>query len=168
MNFPPETERLIFRNWTNADLESFQVICSDADIMQFVGDGTPWTVERTQQWIDRACEMAATLGFCQWALIHKETFTLIGFCGFVPTIDGAEIGWRLSKEYWSQGLATEAARTTLQHGFENLGFRRVIATVQSPNRASLRVCDKLGMQAESTYQRNGREVVVYSISHPRD
>ena len=50
-----------------------------------------------------------------------------------------------------------------KHGFEKLGFDRVIAYVQSPNRASMRVCEKLGLKSESSFQRNGREVAVFSI-----
>ncbi len=67
-----------------------------------------------------------------------------------------------------RGLATEAARTVLKYGFDELGFQRAIATVQSPNRASIRVCEKLGMTSETSVQRNGREVIVYSIGEGHD
>lgn len=136
--------------------------------MQHVGDGNPWPVERTKQWIDRAREMSKSNGYCQWALIHKESSALIGFCGFVPKSDGAEIGWRLTKEYWGKGLATEAALHLLKYGFTNLGFRRVIAKVQSLNRASMRVCEKLGMKPKSKFLRNDRDLVLYSINIPKD
>lgn len=161
---PIETDRLIFRDWTPADLGPFHSICTDLAVMQFVGDGTPWSIERTRQWIEGASEMSKKGGYCQWALVLKATSALIGFCGFIPADDGAEIGWRLAKDCWGQGLATEAARTALKHGFDELGFPRVIATVQSQNRASIRVCDKLGMTLEARIQRNGREVTLFSIN----
>lgn len=166
MPIPPETERLIFRNWIPADLAAFHAICCDPDVMQFVGTGEPWLLERTRQFIERAMEMSRTLGFCQWALIHKSHSALIGFCGFIPASDGtgAEIGWRLAKESWGQGLATEAAHAVLKHGFETLGFPRIIATVQSPNRASVRVVEKLGMKLEKTIYRHGRDVLLFSAS----
>lgn len=71
MTIPPETERLIFRDWTVADLEPFHSLCADPSVMQFVGDGEPWSLERADQFIARACEMSQTLGFCQWPMIHK-------------------------------------------------------------------------------------------------
>lgn len=163
MTIPLETQRLVFRDWTASDLEPFQLLCADPNVMEFVGDGTPWSRERSEQFVARACEMSRTHGFCQWPIIFKPCSTLIGFCGFVPASDGAEIGWRLAKERWGQGIATEAARAVLRHGFETLEFKRIIATVQSANRASIRVVDKLGMQAESTFHRSGREVILYSI-----
>ena len=167
MAIPLETERLIFRDWNAADLEPFHSLCADPSVMQFVGTGEPWSLERTEQFIARARETSQTLGFCQWPMIHKPCSAAIGFCGFVPTSDGAEIGWRLAKEYWGRGLATEAARAVLKHGFETLGFQRIVATVQSPNRASTRVVEKLGMQPESHFQRNGREVILFSIMRER-
>lgn len=158
-----ETERLIVRDWAAADVSPFQVICSDPRVMQFIADGEPWSLEQTKQFVSRAMEMSRSLGYCQWPLIDKSNSALIGFCGFVPAEGGAEIGWRLSRDFWGKGLATEAARAVLKHGFEMLGFQRVIATVQSPNHASIRVVEKLGMQVESRFSRNGRDVVQFAI-----
>jgi [ribosomal protein S5]-alanine N-acetyltransferase len=90
------------------------------------------------------------------------------YCGFVQTKESAEIGWRLAPEYWGQGLATEAARVVLEHGFQELSFQRVIATVQAENRASIRVIEKLDMQHESSFQRNGRDVFMYEIGNDKD
>lgn len=165
---PPMTDRLIFRDWNTTDLEAFQSICSDPAVMRFVGDGEPWSLERTQQWIDQAIEMSRTSGFCLWALNLRETSTLVGFCGFRTATDGTEIGWRLAQACWGRGLATEAARTVLHHGLEKIGFDRVFANVQSPNRASIRVCEKIGLKPESSFQRNGREVLVYSINRGQE
>ncbi|MBI5761469.1 MAG: GNAT family N-acetyltransferase [Planctomycetales bacterium] len=164
---PLETERLILRDWQPEDLEAFHAICTDPSVMQFVGDGEPWARERTEQFVGRACEMSQAVGFCQWPVIYKPSSTVIGFCGFVPANDGGEIGWRLAQEYWGRGLATEAARAVLELGFETLGFQRIIATVQSPNRASIRVVEKLGLKPESRFHRNGRELIVFSITNQR-
>ena len=166
MTIPLETERLIFRDWNATDVEPFHSLCADPSVMQFVGDGEPWSRARTDQFVASAREMSQTLGFCRWPVIYKPSSAVIGFCGFVPASDGAEIGWRLAKEYWGRGLATEAARAVLKYGFETLGFQRIIATVQAPNSASIRVVEKLGMKAESTFQRGGREVILFSISRP--
>lgn len=133
--------------------------------MQFVGDGDAWSRDRTRQWIDQAIETSQTFGYCLWPLIQRESSTLIGFCGFRPAQDAAEIGWRLARDCWGRGFATEAARAVLKHGLETLGFHRIIAHVQSPNLPSIRVCEKLGLQHESNFLRNGRDIRVYSINN---
>jgi RimJ/RimL family protein N-acetyltransferase len=160
------TDRLIFRDWTAADLQAFHAICSDPAVMQFVNDGQTWPAERTKLWIEDSIQTARTHGYSKWALIFKETSELIGYCGYLPTETGPEIGWRLAKRFWGMGLATEAATAVLKHGFEILGFQRVIAQVNSGNRPSLRVCEKLGMKFDHSIDRNGRTVLVYAISRP--
>lgn len=168
MSMPHPTERLVFREWHDADLPKFQAICSDPLVMEFVGTGEPWPLDKSQQFIERAREMSQTLGYCQWPLIHAGDSELIGFCGFVPARDGVvEIGWRLARQYWGKGLATEAARAVLAHGFETLRVQRIIATVQSSNRASMRIIEKLNMSLESSFMRNGREVLQFAIISPQ-
>ncbi len=164
---PPPTERLVFRDWNAADLAAFQAICSDPVVMEFVGTGEPWSLIQTEQFITRAHEMSESLGYCQWPLTHKADSVVIGFCGFIPATNGAEIGWRLARAYWGQGLATEAARAVLKHGFETLAFQHITATVQSSNRASIRIMEKLNMNAESSFRRNGRDVLQFSIHNPQ-
>lgn len=165
--FVLETQRLVLRHWTDTDLEPFHSICSDPRVMQFVGDGQAWSLERTKDFIDRAVAQSQQHGYCQWALSLKDDGTLIGFCGFVPAEHGAEVGWRLAFQHWGRGLATEAAQAAMKYGFEKLGFERIIATVQSGNQASLRVVEKLGMHEEGSIERNGREVLVFAITKPQ-
>ena len=67
-------------------------------------------------------------GFGMWATIHKATGKFIGRCGLTPMdIEGRgeiEVGYMLAKEYWGQGLATEAALAILRYGFEQAGNSR--------------------------------------------
>lgn len=161
---PPDTERLSFREWLDDDLDRFHAICSDPRVMEYVGNGQVWSRERTGQFIQSAIDTLRQHGFCQWAVIHKSDQKLIGYCGFVRTETGPEIGWRLAPEHWGQGLATEAARAILQYGFKTLRFDRVMATVQSANAASIRVIEKLGMKLEDSFDRAGREVRVYATA----
>ena len=136
--------------------------------MQYVGEGAAWSRERTRQFIEEALATEKQYGYCRWPLILKEDGMLAGFCGFAPAENGAEIGWRLARGNWGQGLATEAARAVLKFGIEELGFQRVTATVQSGNEASLRVAEKLRMAVEQRIERNGREVLILVKAAPGD
>jgi RimJ/RimL family protein N-acetyltransferase len=106
---PPDTERLMFREWREEDFEPFHAICSDSRVMQHIGDGQVWQRGRTTQFIHSANEMLRHQVYCQWTLVHKADNKLIGYCGFVTTDTNPEIGWRLASDYWGQGLATEPA-----------------------------------------------------------
>jgi len=139
--------------------------------MQFVGDGQPWSRQQSIQFIQRAIDSFQQRKYCQWAMELKLESNCIGYCGLVPFDTGpdseskvAEIGWRIARSQWGRGLATEAARSVLDYGFNELRLERILATVQLHNRASQRVAEKLGMIRQKTILRNHREVLLFEIS----
>jgi RimJ/RimL family protein N-acetyltransferase len=87
-------------------------------------------------------------GFGFWALEHAGE--LIGFCGiswvwfdahFTPAV---EIGWRLRRDAWGQGFATEAARAAMAFGWQ-LGLDQIIAFLVPSNQRSAAVAERIGM-----------------------
>jgi len=65
----------------------------------------------------------------------------------------AEAGWRLRREHWRQGLATEGAAALLAHGFGTVGLGTVWAETMAVNVASRGVMEKLGMRHVRTEHR---------------
>ena len=106
-------------------------------------------------------KQSRTRGWVLWPVIHRADSRFIGFCGFGEE-DNSEVGmgWRLLPEYWGQGLATEAAAATLQHGFATWGFSHVVAYVQKPNAASIRVMEKIGMISASPKDAGIKQIIV--------
>ena len=66
-----------------------------------------------------------------------------------PTV--ADLGYRLVRRWWRQGLATEASRALLRHAFETVGMRRVIAQTMAVNTASRGVMSAAGLTYVRTY-----------------
>ena len=137
--------------------------------MRYIGDGTPWSEERSRQFVERQIELYGERGFCLWKLSPKEGGGLIGFCGLqpLPGTPDIEIGWWLARAWWGRGLATEAARAALGDGFERVGLSRIVAIAQPANTASIRIMLKLGMRHEGTIKPRGIPVVLYSVEMPR-
>ncbi len=72
----------------------------------------------------------------------RDTSEMIGFCGLkkLPDLPGeVDMGFRLAREHWGRGLATEAAAEVLRFGFETLELERIIALVDAGNDRSIRV-----------------------------
>jgi RimJ/RimL family protein N-acetyltransferase len=162
-----ETERLWLREWSLDDLEEARPIFTDPEVMRYISGGAPRSDEQIREFIARQQNHFRTRGFCLWKLLLKPDARLIGFCGLQPLeLDSApevEIGWRLAKDQWGRGLATEAARLALRHAVEHAGLTRVIAVAMPENRASLRVMEKLGMKYERATEKDGFPVVIYSL-----
>jgi RimJ/RimL family protein N-acetyltransferase len=164
-----ETARMRLVPWQPDDWLLLRPIATDPEVMRYISDGEPWLDERTREFVGRQITHFDRLGYCLWKLLLKETSAMIGFCGLQP-LDGTaetEIGWWLARGAWGQGLATEAARTALQDGFERARLARIVAVALAANRASIHVMEKLGMKYEREMIHRGFEVVLYAVKRPR-
>jgi RimJ/RimL family protein N-acetyltransferase len=97
-------------------------------------------------------------GFGEWALELKGTGAFIGFAGlawvgfessFTPAV---ELAWRLAPAHWGQGYATEAAKAAIEAAFGVLGMKEVVAFTVPANHRSIAVMQRLGMQADGTFE----------------
>jgi len=144
-----KTERLILREWNEADREPFAQMNADSRVMEYLGE----TMSRQQSdaVADRIEAHFKAHGFGLCAADLAESGEFIGFIGLaVPTFEAAftpcvEIGWRLAAEYWGAGLATEGAREIVRYAFEELGLAELVSLTAIGNERSRRVMAKLGM-----------------------
>ena len=146
-----ETERLVLRRFTEADLDNLFDLDGDPEVMRFLTGGKPTPREvirnETLPRILHYYERFAGLGF--WAVNEKSTGDFLGCFEFRPPEGGGpdevELGYRLRKSAWGRGCATEGARALIRKGFAELGVRRVVAQAMAVNTASRRVMEKVGL-----------------------
>ena len=164
-----ETDRLVLSTWQSSDWLALRPIATDVEVMRYISGGVPWTDERIQLFVNRQVELFVERGFCRWKLLLKPTQEMIGFCGVGYWREGPEleIGWWLARAYWGRGLASEAARLALQDAFERAGLHRIISIARPENAASLRIMEKLGLQPEGKFEKEGVRLVRYSIDCPQ-
>lgn len=146
-----ETTRLTLRRFTPDDIDVLVALDNDADVMRFVNNGAG--VERSEvmetldEWIAAYDDRP---GFGFWAADDKQTGDFIGWFHFRSRADGrateAELGYRLRREHWGRGLATEGSRALIDKGFEDLDIERVLAETMSVHAASRRVMEKAGLR----------------------
>ncbi|SNS61775.1 Protein N-acetyltransferase, RimJ/RimL family [Actinoplanes regularis] len=165
------TPRTILREWQEDDLDAFARITAQPEVMRWIRDGRTLDRAGTAERIGAFQQHWAEHGFGLFALVLRETGELAGFTGlavptFLPEIMPAvEIGWRLGREHWGRGLATEAARAVVDHARADLGLKRLVSIHQVGNDASARVMIKIGMHLdrETVSPDNGRSVRVYAM-----
>jgi RimJ/RimL family protein N-acetyltransferase len=146
---PIVTERLILRGWREEDKPALAAINADPEVMRFF----PATLSRAESdaLVDRLKVAEGEFGMTFFAAEEQASGRLIGFIGMMPTPDflrmtpDVEIGWRLARDMWGRGLATEGARALLRAGFEDLGLARIVAFTVPANTASRRVMEKIGL-----------------------
>ena len=158
-----ETERLVLRRFTGADVDALCGLDGDPEVMRFITGGrpTPRDVIRdeTLPRFLRAYERYE--GFGVWAAVERSTGDFVGWFEFYPP-DGrgpeeAELGYRLLRSAWGKGYATEGSRALIRRGFTDLGVRRVVAETMTVNAASRRVMEKAGLKYVRTFHQEWPE-----------
>ena len=124
------TERLILRKFTPQDAQDFYNLNNDPEVLKFTGDLPFPSVMEAESFL-KNYDANEKYGIGRWAVILKSKLEFIGFCGlkYHPDKDIVEIGYRLYKSFWGQGFATEAAKASIQYGFEKLGYKKIVAHV---------------------------------------
>jgi ribosomal-protein-alanine N-acetyltransferase len=147
-----ETERLILRHQMIDDLDELWALYQNPNITKYIPDAPRTRAEAQEEleWHMHGHPKHPELGL--WATIHKETGKFIGRCGLLPwEIDGKleiEVAYLLDKNFWHQGLATEAATGILKYAFDNLNLSRIICLIDPDNLASQKVAIRIGMTLE--------------------
>lgn len=162
MNRIIETERILLRPFCIEDIERFAEICANPNVMRYIGDGQPVSLEVITEKIPEWIELYEKQKYGLMALVLKKTNELIGFCGFIHQIvDGdeyIELGYRLDEAYWGRGIATEAAMAARDYAFNVLEIPLLISIINHQNDASKRVAKKVGMSLMK--QTNFKNVLV--------
>jgi RimJ/RimL family protein N-acetyltransferase len=162
-----QTERLLLRRWRESDRERFAVMNADPIAMEYMI--SPLTREQSDAFADRIETHFVEHDFGLWAVEMPSDAPFIGFVGLsIPRFDAhfmpaVEIGWRIDRDYWGRGLATEAARAALADGFGRLGLKEIVSFTVPANVRSIRVMEKLGMTRDP---RDDFEHPVVPLGHP--
>lgn len=149
------TKRLGLRKWSDADFLPFAAMNKDKEVMKYF----PKTLsdEETAALINRINAHFGKHGFSLFAIEKLATKELIGFAGFmIPSFKSfftscVEIGWRIKKEEWNKGYATEAAKACLHYGFKTLQFEKVYSFTSAINVKSENLMKKIGMTKEGEF-----------------
>lgn len=142
-----ETDRLLLRQWQDSDLQTWSEMNADAEVMRYFE--RTLSVQESLSMAERIREHISETGWGLWALEVKEHSKFAGFVGLskkdfgLPFMPCVEIGWRLHKAFWGQGLATEAAKLVLEFGLRE--FRSVYSYTSVVNQPSQNVMKKIGL-----------------------
>ena len=144
------TARLRLRQWREDDLAPFAALNADPQVMEFF----PKTLTRAESdaMAGRIREHFVRHGFGLWAVDAPGVAGFMGFVGLaVPSFEAhftpcVEIGWRLAREHWGHGYATEAATAVLAFGFGDCALEEIVSFTVPANIPSRRVMGRLGMR----------------------
>ena len=151
-----ETDRLVLRRFTADDLDLIVDLDSDPQVKHYIDNGAEVDrgelAEMLEWWLGYYDRFA---GYGFWAAIEKSTDRFLGWFHLRPG-EGAgplepELGYRLRRDAWGQGYATEGSKALVDKAFSELGAERVTASTMVVNAASRRVMEKAGLRYMRTF-----------------
>ena len=161
------TKRLRLEPFTDAHFDGLYDMNRDPEVMRYI-TGKPETPEYTRETIARVQARWAEWGYSWWSFIELETGLLIG-AGCIQHIgrDKAnphEIGWRLRRDRWGRGYASEAAQAMAAFAFDTVKAPQLVAVCQPANTASSHVMKKLGMHYRGEERWYDMDCAVYGMT----
>lgn len=148
-----ETPRLLLREIAEADIPAIHELHSLPETDQYNTMGIPVALQVTRDLVYAWLQMQAATPRTSYifAVVLKETQQLAGLFGMtlsVPKKKSAEVWYKLHKDHWRRGFASESLECMLQFAFETLALHRIVAGCAVENIASIRVMEKAGMLRE--------------------
>jgi RimJ/RimL family protein N-acetyltransferase len=167
-----DTERLDLRRWAEADAAGLADLNRDAAVVEFVNHGVPFTPAESRLVSNKIAEHWTDYGFGLWSARLAGDPQLLGFIGvchplwFPECAHMVEVGWRLRRDAWGHGYATEGGRAAIEHAFTAMPLREIVAFVHPDNARSHAVARRLGMAYERRVRHPSRphDVDVYVIA----
>ncbi|MEO8344986.1 MAG: GNAT family N-acetyltransferase [Betaproteobacteria bacterium] len=143
-----ETLRLSMRNFTLDDFDDLYALNSDPRVMKYIADGTVSTRDEVAGALRRFVRYSTLypdLGI--WHTSRRDTGAFIGFfaLNYTGKSTDIEIGYRLLRNAWGLGFATEGATALAHYGFDDLCLDRIIGVTLPGNKASQSVLMKAGL-----------------------
>lgn len=156
------TSRLLLREWRESDRAPFAEMNRDPEVMRYF----PGLMERqaSDEFVDRLQELHQRLGYTLWVVevvdSQRGTTPFAGFTGLMPpSFDPpfehrepvTEVGWRLRTQWWGLGIATEAARAAVAHGFDVVRLPEILSFTMVTNTRSRAVMERIGMRLDGEF-----------------
>jgi len=160
------TLRLYLREFIIEDGQHFYILNKDPQVIKYTGDPPFKSVAEAEGFI-KNYSAYTDYGYGRWAVCLKENDEFIGFCGlkYHPKEQITEVGFRISKNYWNKGYATESTLACIEYGFKTLKLDTIYAHVHIKNIASHRVIEKCGLTFVKKFMYDKLPAYLYKLKN---
>lgn len=157
-----ETDRMILRRFEYSDNASMRKNwISNEKIQSLYSEPTYTNEEEVKELLDKYIGSYSKEDYYRWAIIDKESKECIGQIAFF-LVDSknhfAEIEYCIGEEYQGRGLATEATKSVIAYGFDEINLHKVQICTKTINVASKRVIEKCGLNSEVDVLKHAKEL----------
>lgn len=158
IQYPIQTERLVLRPLTLADVDGVHAYQSHVEVCRYV----PFEPRSREVIADRIenllkSQMDDAGQAISIGVENRETGRLMGDIMLAwqsKEHQGGEMGWAFHPDFQGQGFAAESAAAVLRLAFDLFEFHRIVARIDARNIASINLARRLGMRQEAYLREN--------------
>jgi RimJ/RimL family protein N-acetyltransferase len=159
-----DTPRLQLLPSTPADVDALHALCADRSVRRYLFDDREITREEARSFIEASIANFEQHGYGLWIGREAGTESVAAFVGFLRSGEGLpDLVYSVRPDRWGLGYATEAAGAVLQYALQEVGVEKIVASVDDPNAASIRVLENIGMTFMERRLRRGRPLLFYEV-----
>lgn len=167
-----ETPRLMLREILPTDDTAMFVLDSDPEVHQFLGNKPVKNIEEVKKVIQFIRQQYIDNGIGRWAVVEKGSGNFVGWAGLKLITEPInnktnyyDLGYRLIKNYWGKGYATEAAKALVSYGFEQMKLESIYGMCDSLNQSSRNVLQKAGLKYVESFDYENIKHDFFSINN---
>jgi [ribosomal protein S5]-alanine N-acetyltransferase len=172
------TERLMLRPSIMADLDAVHALWTEPDVRRFLFDGRTLSRQEASDFLAASDASFVQQGYGLWLFFERSlleqageaiapsdpSLTIAGFSGLIAVPDELpSLVFGTRPQLWGRGYATESTAAVLRYVFDELELEQVVADVDEPNTASIRVLERLGMVQTRRAIVNDRPLLYYAL-----
>lgn len=153
-----ETERLLLREVLPEDVDGFYELDSDPKVHRYLGNKPVISRKECEEVIEFIRWQYHTYGIGRWTIIYKPDNRFAGWTGLKWVTENVnnhtnfhDLGYRLIRRYWGQGIATESALPSIEYAFNTLKIQNLYAAAHIDNQGSNSILKKVGFNFQEQF-----------------
>lgn len=169
-------DRLVLRKPRASDAEAIYEYGSDPEVAKYADWPLVTHIKQIKESLAQRLKLWESGADFYWVIVQPKGDRPIGAISCSITGDTADFGYLLHRRHWGMGFATEASKGLLGLLLADESIKKVWATCDAENKASIRVLEKVGLFFEKRMPKSiirpnlspqPRDALLYSLVKPR-
>ena len=168
MKIVAQNAQIYLSEFSAIDAPGFFEMNNNQEVLQFTGDKPFASVRQAELFILNYSQYKDN-GYGRWSIYQQGDNQYLGFAGLRYNSDSGEtdIGYRIMRQYWGKGIATQATRLSLEVGFNQYNLDSIIGRAMENNPASYHILEKLGFEREADFSESQQQWRQYRLTRHR-
>lgn len=166
-----ETNNIILREMLVSDIDGIFELHSDPEVHKYLGNNIISSTSEALEIINMVRQQYVDNGIGRWTVIDKKNGDFVGWAGLKLVkeltnnhINYYDVGYRLLRKYWGNGIGTECAFESIKYGFNVLNLSEIFAAAHEDNTASNKILIKCGRKLIEVFDVGGVRQNWYRIA----